>query len=156
MRKEIIIPVILLFLFVSISGQSGSLDIVCEKCSFSEFIEKLERQTSFKFFYDKEDVEGLVIDINEQNTSIESVLAKALNGSNLHYSLIRDSSIVFTGNYPIKTDFSDEYRLWYAKGENKKEKKNDIKYFVESEEKDRVNGNEEFIQVCDHSWLREE
>lgn len=68
---------------------------------FNEFVQKIESQTKFHFYYNATDLDSLVITISVKKAHINSVLDKVFQGSKFHYALDKDGNIFVTKGFTL-------------------------------------------------------
>ncbi|HWC54441.1 MAG TPA: TonB-dependent receptor, partial [Chitinophagaceae bacterium] len=73
------------------------------RISFKEFIQKVESQTNFHFYYSEKDVDSLLITIAVKNAHITSVLDKIFERTKFHYAMDNDGNIFVTKGFTVAT-----------------------------------------------------
>lgn len=71
--------------------------------SFSEFVQKVESQTHFHFYYSETDMDSLSVTISVKNAHITSVLDKVFQRTKFHYSMDNDGHIFITKGFTLAT-----------------------------------------------------
>lgn len=96
-----------LFLFsIKTVAQKKEDDLITgdfNRISFKEFIQKVESQTNFHFYYSEKDVDSLLITIAVKNAHITSVLDKIFERTKFHYAMDNDGNIFVTKGFTVAT-----------------------------------------------------
>lgn len=90
MKLTMLLVMIGLISFGSASySQSSKLNISMKNRSLLDFIQEIEKQTDFYFFYQKEDISEMKnISIDESNASIKDILESVFTDSGYNYEII--------------------------------------------------------------------
>jgi len=71
--------------------------------SFSRFVSQVEAASGYHFFYEDKDVDSIVINIEISHASINEVLEKVFENTNLHYAVDSMNRIFINKYFSIKT-----------------------------------------------------
>lgn len=80
----------------------------------SQFIATIERQTDYQFFFKKNWVDSVLVNMEVDNKSVPEILASIFENTDLHYAIDQDKSVYITkgrqiyGDLPV--DFFNENR----------------------------------------------
>lgn len=77
--------------------------------TFERFIEKMEEETSFRFFYKKADIEGLRVNLQANNDKLEDVLGQIFLQSDLKFSISRASEVYISKGSKLPVDFPESF-----------------------------------------------
>lgn len=81
------------------SGIESQVSIRKQNASLEEIIWELKQNTKLTFLYSDEDIQNIKgINLNETATSVDAILTKCLNGTNLEYLTDRNSIIIRKAN----------------------------------------------------------
>lgn len=105
--RKITIFIILFFQLVLLKGQT--INLQRDSISFPEIIYILEKQSDFQFYYADNWVENKIFNVNFQETNINEVINWLGNKSHLNFKILSKKNIVFTKDYKVKTNFSEDY-----------------------------------------------
>lgn len=115
MRKALLpIRILLTFIMLSAVGaahaqekaQQVSVDFL--NVSFDLFIDDLERQTGYTFFYDPERFDSLQVTLQAKNQSLSSVLSALFRDTDFHFSIDPSNRVFITQKAPIITRLPSE------------------------------------------------
>lgn len=123
MRKLILFSILFLNLFF-LKGQTITLKK--DSVSFNEIISIIEEQTKVHFYYANEWVNDKNFNVNFNESNLKEVISWLGNKTDLNHKILNDKNIVFTKNYRIKTNFSEEYSRFLS--HFKKHTRDTIKY----------------------------
>lgn len=97
--------ILLLFLFstkiIAQKKDDGLITADFTKASFAEFVQKVESQTSYHFYYDAVSLDSLVVTISVKNAHLTSVLDKLFERTKFHYALDKDGNIFVTKGFTL-------------------------------------------------------
>jgi TonB-linked SusC/RagA family outer membrane protein len=68
-------------------SQTAKVSIKANQMLLTELFARIEKQSEFLFFYVNADVEHVRVNVNVRNKKIQDVLAQALNGTDLSYTI---------------------------------------------------------------------
>ncbi|MBB6325923.1 hypothetical protein FHS59_001551 [Algoriphagus iocasae] len=77
--------------------------------SFERFVEKVESETPYKFFYKESDVENIQVNLQASNSEIRLILDEIFLNSGLTYSIDSSKRIWVSKGNRILIDFPEEY-----------------------------------------------
>ena len=106
MRKIIIFSILFFQLFL-LKGQI--ISIQRDSSTFNEIISILENQSKFKFYYANNWVKDKTFDINFRETNLNEIISWLGNKAQLNFKVLNSKSVVFTKDYKIRTNFSEDY-----------------------------------------------
>ena len=72
--------------------------------NFSEFVQKVEAQTNFHFYYDPSQLDSTTITISVTNAHLPSVLDKIFANTDLHYFIDNDNHIFITKGFSLASN----------------------------------------------------
>lgn len=108
--KKFLISIILPIIFSNSWAQSNSLitgDFV--NVDFHVFAQAIEKQTDFRFFFNKDEVDDLIINYRATRTPITEVLIDVLKGTSAKFSIDQDHYIYITVRSTIITELPPSY-----------------------------------------------
>lgn len=68
-------------------SQSATISVKAERMSLTELFSQIEKQSEFLFFYVDEEVKNIKVNVKATDQQIDKVLAQALAGTNLTYTI---------------------------------------------------------------------
>ena len=71
---------------------------------FEQFVQAVEPQTPYRFFYNPADIDSLVVDIEVANQPLRVVLRQLFGDSKYSYAIDKQQRVYITINRPIHTD----------------------------------------------------
>lgn len=96
-------------LFVSISASAQKTASISLKSSpFQEFVNILEQQTGYRFYYRTEWTDSVSVTVNGEQESIDKLLNQALEGTDLYYSIIGNKVYVTKGRQ-LLTELPEDF-----------------------------------------------
>jgi len=122
MFKKLLFTCIGICLFFSIAGQQSDSTFIAVDLPFEDFVEKIEKNSSLKFFYLKDWVKNVTITYSGTNTQLAHVLNDQLKKTDLSFFIDGNNVFIFPGAR-ILTELPDY-----------------IESQVNAEEKDTLNG----------------
>ena len=72
--------------------------------SYAGFLQELEKQTGYRFFYDTAELDTTKIDINADRLPLEKVLDQAFSGTDMSYSIDRYQHVFVAKGEAIRTE----------------------------------------------------
>src|SRR5215472_8147052 len=72
--------------------------------SFSQFVQVIESQSDYHFFFKAEQVDSLTISIQFKNQSLATVLDLVFRGTDLHYAIDDQHHVFVIKKYKIETE----------------------------------------------------
>ncbi len=107
--KKRIITLLLIFLDFTAFAQQNSLSISLSNAKFDEFVTAVERSSPYRFYYEPNTTDSLIITIDVQNKSIDDVLNIALANTELHFAVDAQNKVYVTKMRTILTDLPINY-----------------------------------------------
>ena len=90
MRIAAILLFVTLFQAVAIEStysQSATVSVKAERIPLTDLFSQIEKQSEFLFFYVDEEVKNIKVNVKATNQQIDKVLAQALSGTDLTYTI---------------------------------------------------------------------
>ena len=72
-----------------------------QNVTFNEFVQKVEAQTTYHFYYDASQFDSTTITISVNNAHLPSILDKVLGNTQWHYMIDKDNNIFITRGYTL-------------------------------------------------------
>lgn len=110
--KQIYLLVIGLFISLAIYAQtntSAKLTGTYLGLPFERFVERVESETPYKFYFKKEDVKDLQVNLQASNTEVRLVLDEVFLNTGLSYSIDSSNRIWVSKGQRVFIDFPNEY-----------------------------------------------
>ncbi len=104
-----LIPVVLLFCSNLLHAQTAALPLVSGEfrdISVSAFIEKLEKELDYRFYYDLSEADTARINLSASGVPLDSLLGLAFQGHGIYYSLDPWGRVFITRKKPVVTSLS--------------------------------------------------
>lgn len=108
MKIKYLVILILSFFEVIVLSQNEEKSFVSGNLynvTFDELVSLIELQTSCKVFYDTAQTKDIIVNMLLSNMPVEKVIRKAVENSDLTYTIIKESIYIYMGT-PILTDFT--------------------------------------------------
>ena len=70
---------------------------------FEDFVEAVEKQSSYRFFYDKGSIDTLTVNVISQGKTLDVILQEILDGTPLHFAIDAAMRVFITHARPILT-----------------------------------------------------
>ncbi|MPQ45940.1 TonB-dependent receptor plug domain-containing protein [Marinifilum sp. N1E240] len=115
--RKILITLLIVSFHLTVIGQSITLQK--DSISFHEIISKIEKSSTYKFYYISNWVEDQNFNPNFKNTDVKKIINWLGKKSNLNYQIIKETKVVFTKNYRIKTNYAQAYNNYLSKNKIK-------------------------------------
>jgi len=96
MKLTFLLTIICLFQATAVNSQSTVANIHIKNAPLEQFFTEIEQQTSVKFLYKYENIEGKLVSINMENASVDQLLDATLPGNGLSYSKMKNNLIVIS------------------------------------------------------------
>lgn len=77
--------------------------------SFSRFMEKVEEETSYRFFFKAADIEGLTVNLQANNDKLEDVLSQIFLPTDLKFSISKAGEVFISKGQKLTVDFPDSF-----------------------------------------------
>ncbi|QMW04272.1 TonB-dependent receptor [Spirosoma foliorum] len=71
---------------------------------FEQFVQAVETQTPYRFFYNTADVDSLIVDMKVENQPLRTVLQQLFNGTKFNYAIDNQRRVYITTTRPIRTE----------------------------------------------------
>ncbi|WP_080057680.1 TonB-dependent receptor [Spirosoma aerolatum] len=71
---------------------------------FDAFVERIEMQTPYRFFYNPAEVDSFLVDIRVENKPVRTILQQVFNGSRYNYAIDAQQRVYVTVDRVIRTD----------------------------------------------------
>ncbi|HMZ45236.1 MAG TPA: carboxypeptidase-like regulatory domain-containing protein [Chitinophagaceae bacterium] len=120
LRLLTLLALIILFSYAKAQNENNiTLDL--KRASFAEFVQNVEKQTNYFFYYNKVDTDSVFITISVQNATIATVLNTVFENTELYFSIADNKKIFVSRNVQLLTNLGT---LFFKTNEqvNKKEK----------------------------------
>lgn len=108
MKRGISFLFLLALLFFSLNGFAQQKDDLItgnfQNVSFNEFVQKVESQTGYHFYYEAKQFDSTTITISLNNAHLSSVLDKIFNGTQWHYLVDKDSNVFITQGFSLSAN----------------------------------------------------
>src|SRR5688572_1344705 len=102
-----------LFLFVffpqHLSAQDSKINGNFSNLSFERFVEQIESQSTYSFYYDLQHTDSLIVNTSAQNQSIEQLLNQVFTGTDLRFAIDPDKNIYITYEREILPSLPDDF-----------------------------------------------
>lgn len=100
----LIMKTLILFTFITVMtatagvySQSGSITMSMEEATVSDILNAIEKNTSFKFFYQNEQIDvSRTVSVNAENAGIKDVLDQVFRDKNVKVQILDDNLVVLT------------------------------------------------------------
>ena len=109
MRKgtNLLVTFILLLVASATFAQQPGDNLVSgsfHEATFSEFVQKIQAQTNYHFFYDASQFDSITITISVSNAHLTSVLDKVFNDTKWHYTIDNENHVFVTKGFSLAAD----------------------------------------------------
>jgi hypothetical protein len=94
-------------------GQSDTSSLITadfKEATIQEFRNKVEEQSTIRFFYDSADFDSVRITVHANQLPLRQVLDQAFRGTAIYYSLDDDNHLFLTKGNPIDFSFTPARR----------------------------------------------
>jgi len=98
--------IILLFITNGVFAQQSGDNLVSgnfHEATFNEFVQKIESQSNFHFYYDASQFDSITITISVTNAHLPSVLDKVFSNTNWHYTIDNENQVFITKGFALAT-----------------------------------------------------
>ena len=102
-KKAIILLLALLFISTAAFSQNEHFTIKADRIQLRDLLDKIEKQSSYKFVYQYDVINNQFIKINVKGASLQEVLSIALDNSNFTYKALDDKLIVVSTKETINS-----------------------------------------------------
>ena len=114
MKKRI--SVFLLFMVISSIGtayaQKSAGDLITASfndAGFDTFVENVESQISFHFYYDKFQLDSLAVTISVKEAHLPAVLDNIFSKTDFHYAIDKDNNVFITKGFPLAAELPNGF-----------------------------------------------
>lgn len=104
---NLIVTFIVLFTATTAFAQESGNDLVSgsfHEATFSDFVQKVEAQTNYHFFYDASQFDSISITISVSKAHLASVLDKVFSNTPWHYIIDKENQVFITKGFSIAAD----------------------------------------------------
>lgn len=109
MKFSIFTCLLLLIGFQGFSQQSEIISGDFKGKAFTEFVDAVEKETNYRFFYKKIWVDSVSVQVNTAAQPIDQLLNQIFDGTDLQYSIDNNQRIFITKGRKIMTDLPVDY-----------------------------------------------
>lgn len=109
--KRIILLILVFCYFTDLKAQTNTAKLtgMYLGMSFERFAARIESESDFKFYYKKEDVENLQVNLQANDSDIKMILSQVFAETGLTYSIDTSNRIWVTKGQRIQIDFPADY-----------------------------------------------
>ncbi|WP_339877277.1 carboxypeptidase-like regulatory domain-containing protein [uncultured Algoriphagus sp.] len=109
--KRFLLLILLLSFFAEVKAQTNTTKVsgMFLGMSFERFAEKLESETDFRFYYKKDDIKDLQVNLQASDIEIRLVLDQVFAESGLSYSIDSEKRIWVSKGQKIQIEFPQDY-----------------------------------------------
>ncbi|MEO8414950.1 MAG: carboxypeptidase-like regulatory domain-containing protein [Ginsengibacter sp.] len=107
MRICILVSFILLFTAKNVLAQESADNLVTgyfQGVTFNEFVQKIEKQTAYHFYYDPAQLDSVLITISVSKAHLPSVLDKVFSNTDWHYTINKENQVFVTRGFTLATE----------------------------------------------------
>jgi len=107
--KKIFTLILTILVFQSFQAQAQQDDLVTGnfvEVPFEKFIESIESQTAYRFFFDKKDFDSLLITVEVNKVHLSSLLNKVFAKSNYKYAIDNEHQVFLTKGKAVALNLS--------------------------------------------------
>jgi outer membrane cobalamin receptor len=108
MRCHFTIALLVIVAQQLIAQQSNVVSLKISHGSFLTFVNEIERQTTYRFFFDPNEVDSIDISIDVDHDAIENVLQSTLSVAGLQHVIDTERNIIITKNKIIASKWLDK------------------------------------------------
>ncbi|MEO5600287.1 MAG: TonB-dependent receptor [Cyclobacteriaceae bacterium] len=100
----------LIFMNIPVHAQSKRLiTISLTSASFEQVVNSIEKQTNYKFYYDRNWTDSLIVNINEERKSLEQILTKVFVETALHFAIDPSNHVFITKERQILAELPGDF-----------------------------------------------
>jgi hypothetical protein len=77
--------------------------------TFEEFVQNIEKQTKYRFFYDKRWTDSLAVSVQAQSALLPQVLTEVFSGTDLHFAIDTENRVFITRERQILAQLPPEF-----------------------------------------------
>jgi hypothetical protein len=97
--------VLLLLVCNNIKAQNqNNISLELKRATFTEFVQSVEKQTTYYFYYNKLDTDSVFVTISIQNANINTVLKTIFDDTELYFSISDNNKIFVSRNVQLVTN----------------------------------------------------
>ncbi|HEY0680601.1 MAG TPA: carboxypeptidase-like regulatory domain-containing protein [Chitinophagaceae bacterium] len=104
---------ICLFIFLirgtGLGQQSNRISGTFTNAKFSSFVEQIEQNSSFRFYYDPSDLDSFTVNIVANDILVDELLKQVFNNTPFHFVIRQPASIYVTRNVPLQSSLPDDF-----------------------------------------------
>ncbi|MEP7251329.1 MAG: carboxypeptidase-like regulatory domain-containing protein [Ginsengibacter sp.] len=82
-------------------AQGNAITGSFNEARFNEFVQKVESQTNFHFYYDPSQFDSIAINISVNNAYLPPVLDKIFSGTDWHYTIDKENHVFITKGFTL-------------------------------------------------------
>lgn len=119
MRKILLLILVVCF-FTDLSAQTNTPKFTGMYLGvpFERFVERIETESNYKFYYKKKDIEDLQVNLQANDSDIKMILNQAFVETGLTYSIDSSNRIWITKGQKIQIEFPNDYFLVQERQDN--------------------------------------
>lgn len=118
--KKILLLILVVCFFTDLSAQTNTAKFsgMYLGVPFERFVERIEAESTYKFYYKKKDIEDLQVNLQANNSDIKMILNQAFAETGLTYSIDSSNRIWVTKGQRIQIEFPKDYFLVQERQDN--------------------------------------
>ncbi|MFC5625588.1 carboxypeptidase-like regulatory domain-containing protein [Algoriphagus winogradskyi] len=118
--KKILLLILVVFFFTDLEAQTYNPKFTGMYIGvpFERFVERIESESTYKFFFKKGDIENLQVNLQANDSDIRMILNQALAETGLTYSVDMSNRIWITKGAKIQIEFPKDYFLVQERQDN--------------------------------------
>ncbi|HLK27857.1 MAG TPA: TonB-dependent receptor [Puia sp.] len=107
--------------------------------SFEQFVDSVESQSDYHFFFKPQDIEGFYIDITIKAGTLKTILDLAFKGSDFRYSIDQDNHVFVLKKFRIETTLGEDFfDIRKNKSDSIKNQKLNLADFTEENKNEKI------------------
>ncbi|RAI85772.1 TonB-dependent receptor [Algoriphagus yeomjeoni] len=118
--KKILLLILVVFFFAELKAQTYNPKFTGMYLGmpFERFVERIETESTYKFFFKKEDVENLQVNLQANDSDVKMILNQVFAETGLTYSIDMSNRIWISKGQKIQIDFPKDYFLVQERQDN--------------------------------------
>ncbi|WP_425637675.1 carboxypeptidase-like regulatory domain-containing protein [Algoriphagus yeomjeoni] len=118
--KKILLLILVVFFFADLKAQTYNPKFTGMYLGmpFERFVERIEAESTYKFFFKKEDVENLQVNLQANDSDVRMILNQVFSETGLTYSIDLSNRIWISKGQKIQIDFPKDYFLVQDRQDN--------------------------------------